>query len=298
MFTCTDLIFMKILSIKISIILIYQQDTSPFFITFYIYGYAILIGVLFARNKEKIDYERFHTIKMFAGAVAHEMRTPILGIALKANRLKVAIPVLIEAYKRSLKANLESQILSEEDLSIINETPEEIQKTTRQAFGFIDTTLLNLKEDFKDSPKASCSIKTCLEDALNDYNLSDREKSFIHLNLENDFEFQGNPELMKHVFFNLLKNSIYYVKAANKGEIIIKTNVNGDHHTLSFKDTGTGIAPDILPHIFDKFYSRTKYGAGIGLAFCKAVMKGLGGDVTCKSQYGEYTEFILTFPSS
>ncbi|KAB2836175.1 MAG: ATP-binding protein, partial [Caedimonadaceae bacterium] len=35
---------------------------------------------------------------------------------------------------------------------------------------------------------------------------------------------------------------------------------------------------------------------GIGLAFCKSVMKSLGGDITCTSQYGEYTEFILTFP--
>ena len=86
------------------------------------------------------------------------------------------------------------------------------------------------------------------------------------------------------------------MKAANKGEITLKTYKANGLNILSFKDTGAGIAPEILPHIFEKFYSRTKYGTGIGLAFCKSVMKGLGGDITCTSQYGEYTEFILTFP--
>lgn len=111
-----------------------------------------------------------------------------------------------------------------------------------------------------------------------------------------NFNFKGNDTLIKHVFFNLLKNSIYYVKAANKGGITLKTYKENGMNTLSFKDTGTGIAPEVLPYIFDKFYSRTKYGTGIGLDFCKSVMKSLGGDITCTSQYAEYTEFILTFP--
>ncbi|MGN6671331.1 MAG: sensor histidine kinase [Candidatus Nucleicultricaceae bacterium] len=263
----------------------------------YMYGWVILIGCIFSRRKEILESERVQALKSLAGSVAHEMRTPLLNISSQARRLKSALPVLMEEYLKSIKANAENQSLSEQDITLLNKTPDDIQKTTRQAFGFIDLTLMNLKENFKDSPMDIFSIKTCVEDALQEYNMSDREKSFLHLDLNEDFSFKGNDTLMKHVFFNLLKNSIYYVKAANKGEIIIKTRVTEDNHTLSFKDTGTGIAPEILPYIFDKFYSRTKYGTGIGLAFCKAVMKGLGGDITCISQYGEYTEFILTFPS-
>jgi signal transduction histidine kinase len=135
-----------------------------------------------------------------------------------------------------------------------------------------------------------------VEEALTEYPFLGDDRSMVTTQFDEDFEFKGNSLLIKHILFNLLKNSIYYVKAANKGDITIKAATVDGRHTLSFKDTGAGIAPDILPHIFDKFYSNTKYGTGIGLAFCRSVMKGLGGDITCKSQYGEYTEFILTFP--
>jgi signal transduction histidine kinase len=262
----------------------------------YMYGWIILIGCIFSRRKEILESERVQALKSLAGAVAHEMRTPLLNISSQARRLKSALPVLVEEYLNSIKTKTENRQLSEQNLTLLNKTPDDIQKTTRQAFGFIDLTLMNLKEDFKNNPIAICSIRTCVEDALQEYNLSDREKSFLLLDLNEDFRFKGNDTLMRHVFFNLLKNSIYYVKAANKGDIIIKTAIVDGRHTLSFKDTGTGIAPEILPYIFDKFYSRTKYGTGIGLSFCSSVMKSLGGDITCKSHYCEYTEFILTFP--
>jgi signal transduction histidine kinase len=263
----------------------------------YMYGWIILIGCIFSRRKEILEGERVQALKSLAGAVAHEMRTPLLNISSQAKRLKSALPVLVEGYLKSIKTNKEIYLLNEQDIRILNKTPSDIQKTTRQAFDFIDLTLMNLKEDFKDNPMAICSIRTCVEDALQRYNLSDREKSFLHLDLHDDFNFKGNDTLMKHVFFNLLKNSIYYVKATNKGGITLKTYKENGINTLSFKDTGTGIAPEVLPYIFDKFYSRTKYGTGIGLDFCKSVMKSLGGDITCTSQYGEYTEFILTFPT-
>lgn len=175
-------------------------------------------------------------------------------------------------------------------------SPEMIVKVTRQAFSFIDIMLMSLREDFKDAAIEDCSIKKCIEEALTEYPFGGDDRSMVMIQCNSDFEFKGNPLFIKHVFFNLLKNSIYYVKAANKGDITIRTYTVDGINTLSFKDTGTGIAPDILPHVFDKFFSRTKYGTGVGLAFCKAVMKGLGGDIICTSQYGEYTEFILTFP--
>lgn len=156
--------------------------------------------------------------------------------------------------------------------------------------------LMNLREDFKDAAIETCTIKKCVEEALKHYPFFPKDRELLHIQLDENFEFKGNPLLIKHIFFNLLKNSIYYVKDADKGEITIKTYQENGINVLSFKDTGTGIAPNILPHIFDKFYSRTKYGTGIGLAFCKSVMKSLDGDIACNSQYGEYTEFILTFP--
>lgn len=66
-------------------------------------------------------------------------------------------------------------------------------------------------------------------------------------------------------------------------------------------DTGGGIPADVLPHIFRRFYtsagdSDSVLGTGIGLAFCRDVMGSFGGTIECSSVYGEFSEFVLTFP--
>lgn len=252
-------------------------------------------SLFFIHRKEMIQQEKQRTLQMQAGAIAHEMRTPLFTLAGIGYYLKKFLPSLVIDHQK-LPIDQRAQIFSDKQLKHVNNTSEDIEKVTRQGFSFIDIMLMNLREDFKDAAIENCSIKRCVEEALAEYPFGGDDRSMVIVQRDIDFEFKGNPLLIKHIFFNLLKNSIYYVKAANKGEILIKTYQENGINILSFKDTGTGIAPDILPHIFDKFYSKTKYGTGIGLAFCKSVMKGLGGDIRCQSQYGEYTEFILIFP--
>jgi signal transduction histidine kinase len=273
--------------------LLLQQGFPINFI--YIYTAFIILGCIFSRNKEMLEHNRIQTLKSLAGAVAHEMRTPLFTLSSIGYYLKDIIPSLLKDHKKLPQAQ-QDKTFTEKQIGEISKTSADIDKVTRQAFSFIDVMLMNLREDFRDSAIEDCSIKKCVEEALREYPFGGDDRSIVTFQCDSDFEFKGNPLLIKHIFFNLLKNSIYYVKAANKGDITIKTSIVDERHFLSFKDTGAGIEPRILSRIFDKFYSRTKYGAGIGLAFCKAVMKGLGGDITCTSQYGEYTEFILIFP--
>jgi PAS domain S-box-containing protein len=246
-------------------------------------------------ERQKAEETVREMLRMQAGAIAHEMRTPLAALSGIGLFLKTIMPALIKD-RNTLEPNQREGNFSEKQLSYTLKAPETIVKVTRQAFSFIDIMLMSLREDFKDAAIEDCSIQKCIEEALTEYPFGGDDRSMVKVQIDTDFEFKGNPLLIKHVFFNLLKNSIYYVKAANKGDITIRTYTVDGINTLSFKDTGEGIAPDILPHVFDKFYSKTKYGTGIGLAFCKSVMKSLSGDITCKSQLGEYTEFILIFP--
>ncbi|TOO35222.1 response regulator, partial [Vibrio parahaemolyticus] len=62
-------------------------------------------------------------------------------------------------------------------------------------------------------------------------------------------------------------------------------------------DNGSGIAPDVIRHIFQDFYTTGKSGSyGLGLPFCKKVMRSFGGNIKCISQPGEWSQFTLTFP--
>ncbi len=100
------------------------------------------------------------------------------------------------------------------------------------------------------------------------------------------------------MLFNLLKNSLYYIKAAGKGRIFIRTEADTKKsmNTLIFKDTGKGIAKEILPNIFEPFFSRRHHGTGVGLAFCARVMEAHHGTIHCDSVEGEYVTFEMRFP--
>lgn len=102
-----------------------------------------------------------------------------------------------------------------------------------------------------------------------------------------------------HVLFNLLKNAIYFIRKAGKGQIYIWIESTTQENTIHFKDTGMGIRPENISKIFEPFFTAdTNKGTGVGLAFCHMTMQALGGGIRCESQWHEYTEFILTFPGA
>ncbi len=254
--------------------------------------------ILFSTKKAHIQNETLRSLKTLAGAIAHEVRTPLFSITTEARWLKKVLPSLINAYhiaERTEDKNLTP--LSPSQLKLISQIPDNLEATTRDAFLIIDIFLMNLKEVTLDKDLAICSMNDCIELALKAYPLNDDERNMVQYNNEVDFKFKGNALLIKHVLFNLLKNALYQIKDAQKGEIMIWSEAGHPYNKLHFKDTGKGISKQMLPFIFERFYTKTKYGTGIGLAFCKMVMEGIGGDIICQSVEGEYAEFILLFPA-
>lgn len=68
---------------------------------------------------------------------------------------------------------------------------------------------------------------------------------------------------------------------------------------IDYRDTATGIPKDFVDKIFDQFETKKNLhgGTGLGLAFCKMVMETCyKGSITCNSEEGKYTEFVLSFP--
>ncbi|CAL7962354.1 hypothetical protein GAMM_30009 [Gammaproteobacteria bacterium] len=155
-------------------------------------------------------------------------------------------------------------------------------------------------EDFKRS-----SVLKDINDALEMYPFGVGEKGLITVKADKtidsgsgDFEYFGNPVLTVRVLYNLIKNSLRAIKNAGKGAVIISLKSGIKYNQLTFKDTATGIPKEFLPKIFEPYESTmvSQGGTGIGLAFCKFVMKSYGGDISCTSVEGKFTEFVLSFP--
>jgi signal transduction histidine kinase len=101
-----------------------------------------------------------------------------------------------------------------------------------------------------------------------------------------------------HALGNLLDNSLRYTD--HGGRITLAASAAGGAVTLSVTDTGAGIPPEHLPHVFDRFFrvpgQSRGAGTGLGLAIVREIVTAHGGTVACESEPGTGTHFSLTLP--
>jgi len=109
----------------------------------------------------------------------------------------------------------------------------------------------------------------------------------------------GDPHQLMQVFLNLILNAEQAIREAReKGSLRIRLGKTGTTVWASFQDDGPGIAPDILPNIFDPFYTtrRPGRGTGLGLSICKAILKEHGGNIEAASAPGGGAVFTVSLP--
>jgi len=100
------------------------------------------------------------------------------------------------------------------------------------------------------------------------------------------------------VFVNLLNNAVKFTQRG--GAVTVLAQDSGDNIEVVVSDTGIGIDPSHVGHIFDKFYqidstsTRTAGGCGLGLAITKGLVEGMGGSIRVESKPGVGSKFILT----
>ena len=113
--------------------------------------------------------------------------------------------------------------------------------------------------------------------------------------------FEADPQIRVHLssekaevlVSNLLVNAIQH--SPRGSEVTVALRKNGDTAILLVRDTGTGISPGALPHIFERFYredssrSRETGGAGLGLAISKSIVQSAGGSISVESSPGVET---------
>lgn len=269
-----------------------------------IYLFAIIVGIATNYSAEMLRQERLRAMLAAASNIAHELRTPLLGIKSGAAGLRQYLPTLLEAYRMAREQGLAVEPIRLAHQYSMHGVLARIEGEADQSNNIIDMLLMNTRiNGFTPENFSVCSIGLCVETALQRYSFaSERERKLVTWNNGTNFYFRGIELLMVHVLFNLMKNSLYHIAKAGKGGIFIRLEKSPQSNTLIFRDTGAGVPPEVLPHIFTRFYSWSPdndigIGAGIGLAFCRSVMDSFGGSIRCESQLGEYTEFILTFPS-
>tara|TARA_A100000171_G_C2130017_1_gene146080 strand:+ start:1198 stop:2418 length:1221 start_codon:yes stop_codon:yes gene_type:complete len=256
------------------------------------YCALILYFIIHSKRKEVIEKKKLQTMKAQAGVIAHEMRTPLMNVNLCGNlvgrsvqNLETITPPADKTERETLKQNIET----------LREISGDLELVAREANNVINLLLANLKQDFSNIKVEPLSMKAVLEETMRAYIFNEDEHK-VNIDIQEDFIIAGNQELLIHVFFNLLKNSLYFIHAAGKGEVFITVKTDDTHNIVLFKDTGPGIQKAHLQKLFTPFFTNSPQGTGIGLSFCKKVIESLKGTIKVESTYGEHTTFTMAFP--
>ncbi|WP_246024880.1 sensor histidine kinase [Paraburkholderia dinghuensis] len=269
-----------------------------------IFSFAVALGAASNYDQERIQIEQERAMLATAGSVAHELRTPLVAIRVGAAGLLRFLPGLLDTYLLAQRHRLPVPRIRTAHLRSLQGVAGRIEQEANYSNAIIDMLLATARFTGGNMQNAAtCSIVHCVETALSRYPFREGDRPRVHCNLRPDFSFNGSEMLTVHVLFNLLKNAFRHMGSNETACISIRLESGSTDNRLIFSDTGSGIAPDILPHIFTRFYTSSSttedvtLGTGIGLAFCRDVMQAIGGAITCSSVQGEYTEFVLTFPA-
>src|SRR5438093_7551197 len=112
----------------------------------------------------------------------------------------------------------------------------------------------------------------------------------------------GDEGWVRHMLINLLDNALRYTSAG--GTVTVSIEEVGNTVVIAVQDTGPGIAPEHLPHLFERFYraesarDRESGGVGLGLAIVKEIAEAHGGTVRVESEVGKGSTFTVTLPAA
>ena len=141
----------------------------------------------------------------------------------------------------------------------------------------------------------------------------------MNIEIKSDFDpavpmIQAIPQDLGRVFLNLVTNSWHATedkRDAMREEdpeaaleympgLQISTKLVGDEIVIRFRDNGTGMPPDVVDRIFNPFFTTkaTDRGTGLGLSLSNDIVRSHGGSIRVETEAGEFTEFIITLPTS
>ena len=224
----------------------------------------------------------FARLSRFSADLAHELRTPL-------NNMRGEAEV---ALARSRSA--------EEYRQVIESSLEEYARLSRM----IDSLLFLARAESLNAMTAPARLDARAEaEAVVAFHDAVAEEKGISVVCQGAAILYADATLFRRAVNNLLANALQYTPCGG-GIVLTCQEMPDGTICVTIADTGSGIAPEHLPKVFDRFYradpARSQYpqGAGLGLAIVQSIMELHGGAVTIQSEPGQGTTVMLCFPTA
>jgi len=260
--------------------------------------FAILLVSVTKVSRRIIEEEKLNGMASVLSSVSHELRTPLLSVRASARGLNQYVPPLVAFYSKHRHLATGSETVPTRQLEMTTPAIERIQAEVQFMNSAIDLLLVNAGRT-KEKPQLITSLSMCeaVESAIERYPFeTDKHRALVSVDVKSNFHVDANLDLMGMVVINLLKNALRAVARARKGDIVLTVEATQHGGTLMVRDTGCGIPPGQMSHIFTRFHSYPAHeGTGIGLAFCRETLASWGAKISCRSVEGEFCEMTINF---
>jgi two-component system, NtrC family, sensor kinase len=226
------------------------------------------------RERELVRSERLAAIGKLSAMITHEIRNPLSAIGLNA-----------ELLDDELEGNAEGRALCRS----IHHEVDRLTAITEEylAFGRLP------------KPKIASEHINAMVDALASFVREDLAAKHVELALElgeHDPIALVDASQLRQCLVNLVRNATEATAAKGGGKVTLRTRRAGDRVEIQVEDTGVGIPPEVLPRLFDTFFSTKDGGSGLGLALTQQIVKDHGGDLAVDSVVGQGSTFTVSIP--
>jgi signal transduction histidine kinase len=228
--------------------------------------------------------QSFASLRCFTADASHELKTPLM--------------VLRAGVERALT----HPGASPDVLPTLDETLAQINRMSEMVEGLL--TLARADEGRAPLAVEDCDLRDIVADVAETAGIlgDDAGVAVIAQFPDAPVRVRADRQRIREMLLNLVTNAVKYTPSG--GNIGLSLTEEHDHVTITVRDSGIGIAPGDLPHIFDRFWradparSRTgeRPGTGLGLAITKWIVEAHGGSITVQSRPGRGTIFTVLLP--
>ncbi len=215
----------------------------------------------------------------FVNNFSHELKTPVVSI---------------KGYAEELKRD---DITTKEKTDYLNIIIEESNRLASLSTNILNLSKIERQEIVTNKTKVNIG-EQIRKVVLIEYKKIEQANLDLDLDIDDCYSIV-NEDLMEQVWLNLIENAIKFNK--KNGQIAIKVKKENEKIKVIIKDTGIGIEPDKLSHIYDKFYTTStkngKNGNGLGLALTKKIINLHNATIDVTSKKNKGTEFKILLSS-
>jgi len=249
-----------------------------------IFGYVLIVRDITQsrqQEEENVESEKLNALTLLAAGVAHEIGNPLNSLDIHLQLLERKIKKLPADEQASLSNHLHTaqgeirrlDTILKQFLQAIRPThPNQREHNSIQLHNLIKDTLSVLAPELEER-----KVKIALNLAPN----------IPPLDLD--------ANQIKQALYNLIKNAFQALPASG-GLIEISSHLTDYEVTLTIRDHGVGISPEMMGSLFEPFHSSKQSGNGLGLLIVRRIIREHGGDIEIKSQQGKGTTVTLSFP--